>query len=355
MAGYNDSAEGVLDSSTWMSFEDVLNIVYLTFGILGIAGNTLVLVVMIRVRSLRSKTIYFIINQSIIDLVSSICLIVTFNFTTKIDFSDWKNETWANFVCRFGESRYIFWSLLSCSTCNLIVLTLERYVAVVYPLVYRNRVTLKTAMVFVILPWLVGFILQLYWPVVHDIDMHGNCFASFGNKNIQILLGIFVFLVKYLLPMLIMLAVYVAIIKKIKSAPVIIHPETAKPDTSSNNKLPGQQSSISRNEKINKLRLNILKTLFVVVLVFGLCWCPAQIWFLLYNLGIPSIDVVGRNYRIAVIVVFISIWINPVIYACKYKQFQDGLKKTFCIAKTESSHLDTSLATNSHPNNQRPQ
>lgn len=70
MAGHNDSAEGAPASHAGISLDDILQILYLIFGILGIAGNSLVLFVMIRVRSLRSITNSFITNQSIIDLVS---------------------------------------------------------------------------------------------------------------------------------------------------------------------------------------------------------------------------------------------------------------------------------------------
>lgn len=58
-----------------VSLNNVSKVLCIIFGILGLLGNGLVLVVMVRVRSLRTITNLFIANQSIIDFLTSIFLL----------------------------------------------------------------------------------------------------------------------------------------------------------------------------------------------------------------------------------------------------------------------------------------
>ncbi|KAJ8033312.1 Galanin receptor type 2 [Holothuria leucospilota] len=349
-----------------VSLDDVIQVFYLVFGILGLFGNGLVLLVMVRIRSLRTITNLFIINQSVIDFASSIFLLILLYNPVKYDFKNWQFNAWTLFVCYFWQSQYIFWSLMGCSTGNLIILTLERGVAVVFPIIYRNRVTWRTAAVFVVLPWIFGFVFQLYWPSVHHF-VDGVCYPSFGNRNVQIAVGVIVFIFKLFIPVIVMFAVYVAILQRIKPKvtqvrngnPSLPNATTQRaplhapiPDTQKTTKnwattpAAGEapKSTSQAVPQTHRIRLNIIKTLLLVTVVFAVCWTPTQLVFLVYNLGGP-LDIRGTLYKLSVVVVFINIWINPVIYTFKYRKFQDGLRKTFCLGQRQTTGAPSTVLT----------
>ncbi|KAJ8045698.1 5-hydroxytryptamine receptor 1B [Holothuria leucospilota] len=370
MPGLETTAGGV-------SLDNVSEVLCIIFGILGLFGNGLVLVVMVRIRSLRTITNLFIANQSIIDFLSSIFLLILLYKPPVFDYSDWEINGWTMFVCKIWQSQYIFWSLMSASTTNLILLTLERWIAVVFPIVYRNRVTWKRATVIVFVPWIYGFVFELYWQGVHHV-VDGVCSPSFRNQSLKIFTGICVFLAKLIMPVLIMLGAYISILQRIR--PQLIKGEvttttrsarflttatnsakainfdigeptipktdrdaipTTNRDVESGikcNTFPRAYSDITSSQTTHqeRIRLNILKTLFLVTVVYILCWSPALFDFLIYNLGAGRHTLRGSLHRFFVVLIFVNIWSNPVIYTFKYRRFQDGLRKTFCIFRKKS-------------------
>jgi len=56
-----------------------------------------------------------------------------------------RDSVWDQFVCRFWLSRSQLWSLLNASTYGIILTTIDRYVAVVYPVWYSTKVRTVTA------------------------------------------------------------------------------------------------------------------------------------------------------------------------------------------------------------------
>ncbi|KAJ8045697.1 Cholecystokinin receptor type A [Holothuria leucospilota] len=333
--------------------DDVIQVLHLVFGILGLLGNGLVLVVIARVRSLRTITNLFIAVQSVIDFLTAVCLLLSMYNRPVYVFSDWEVNIWTLFVCHFWQSDYVFWSLMGTSTANLIVLTLERWIAVVFPIIYRNRVTWKRASAFVVLPWVWGFVCQLYQPILYHFE-NGVCFLRFPVGLRRNILGCFVFFVKLVLPVLIMSVAYISILHRIKpqllkvgvttrrtqstgmttdctdstrTNCVVTDPALAPSSAAGTSMVRGSFRPIHQKDRV---RLNILKTLFLVTIVFFVCWAPAMVQFMILNLG-GSVHPRGTIYRLLANLVFVNIWINPVIYAFKYRKFQEGLKKTICI------------------------
>ena len=105
-------------------------VIYILLGCIGIIGNLLVVVAVVSVKS-RAKHYadLLIVNQSAIDLLSSVFIIAT---TLTVDTSSRKLSGFVDeLYCRFWVSGYINWSLFLSSTYNLVLLTLERYMAIV--------------------------------------------------------------------------------------------------------------------------------------------------------------------------------------------------------------------------------
>lgn len=93
-------------------------------------------------------------------------------------------------------------------------------------------------------------------------------------------------------------------------------------------------------------RRNVTVTLFIMFLVYVICWTPNQFTFLQFNLGGP-LDFNGVWYHFTVFMAFLNTCINPFIYALKHKQFQKGLKEIFrCYGTGEdqSSQLTNSVS-----------
>jgi len=70
---------------------------------------------------------------------------------------------------------------------------------------------------------------------------------------------------------------------------------------------------------------NAVVTSLIVCCVLFACWTPVEIVYFLNYAGRP-VDFGGWLYHLTVVLVFTNSCVNPLIYAAKYRKFQDGLK-----------------------------
>jgi len=82
-----------------------------------------------------------IVNQSVIDMCASL-----FSFQLLIDKEMTglsQDSVYDQFLCRFWLTRRPLWCMLLTSTYGIVIMTLSRYIAVIYPIKYKIvRITL---------------------------------------------------------------------------------------------------------------------------------------------------------------------------------------------------------------------
>ena len=345
---YTDSTEEIvsgnsekLDQTTTMWL--VLNSIIAS---LGIMGNGMVIFVFIRMVSLQNLVNLFIINQSLIDFTSSLVfLIVRFQKLLGKAVPLTPGNELDRFICKFWLSEYFMWALFIASTINLMNITLERYFAIMKPQTYRFAVgAVRKRMVLVaILTWLLGFLPDCTWAIVHDITAPGECYASFKSKYARVVAGIVVFTVTFLAPLSLMVFAYFQIIRQLRrnarrvGQNELVHSvELASNSSGNRNNRPNQVVDVK--SKVNR---NIIKTMVTVSTVYGMCWAPSAMTYFLYNLGLIDINWDGPWDAVCEITVSCNMIINPFIYTMQYKQFQEGLKKVFGIASDSDNGRGT--------------
>ena len=321
-------------------------------GSLGIFGNGLVIYVFIRSITLRTLVNLFIINQSMIDFVTSLVfLLLHLGPSIRLIPGDRVDL----FVCRFWVSEYVMWALFISSSINLMNITLERYFAIMMPQRYRKLVgTVKKRIVpFAAITWALGFIIDSYWAVIHDIflfpDMpgpEGICLPNWKSAVLQGFVGVFIFFVTYLCPLSLMLFTYYQIIRQLRRQDVLMASTRSPTRTVSAN---GATAALSPSTQRTRQQLkkkksavrsnakkNVIKTMASVSTVYGICWAPIAFNYLVYNLGGP-LDFTSTWYAVTKVFAYANMCANPFIYTMQYRQFQEGLKRTFGIS---SAHVE---------------
>ncbi|KAJ8018838.1 Neuropeptide CCHamide-2 receptor [Holothuria leucospilota] len=136
----------------------LIRVAFAIIAILGITGNSLVLVVFYKGRELRVVPNILVGHQSLVDLILSIVLIlmVIFYFTevTSVTISQ---PFLKIFLCKIWFSDYVYWAMMKVSTTNLVFVTLERYCAVVLSSKYRRSARKNISLAICISAWFVGF------------------------------------------------------------------------------------------------------------------------------------------------------------------------------------------------------
>ncbi|XP_022088087.1 pyroglutamylated RFamide peptide receptor-like [Acanthaster planci] len=317
----------------------VLRIIKTIVGLIGLIGNTLVATVIYRVKFMHTLTNAFICNQAVVDFLGSLFLILSSNIAVPDPLPDTLGY---HVVCHLWLSNLFLWAFFTSSTMNLLSLTCERYVAIVYPFKYATLYTTKSVTCIMVVIWLSGLILDGAYTAAVNTYANGQCFYSsaVGSRT----LGIVFILVKFFIPAIFMLAVYSHMTVELKRsanrigaiAPTVSATVNSGPGTSA-----GGARPLNAEESLLRARRNIFKTLLIVFLTFLVCWTPNQVIFFMFNFG-WSLDFSGAIYIISVSLVAINSCVNPFIYAFKYKQFRRGFLSL--IGQTDEDPLRPSEA-----------
>ncbi len=311
------------------------NILHIIIGIIGVLCNTMIWIVVFKFApSKTSRVNLFILNQATIDLFSSLLMII---FGVAID-PNTHSGPLGVFLCLFwapGSDPLLF-MLFAVSTYNLTIMSVERFIAVLYPIQYRRVFNKRFCMTVIIITWIVAPIAEYMFPVLKNTVEDGVCTVkSTWTKQVALIVGVFLFHWEFVLPCCIMTVAYLKIIKTLTKKELVVHPENTGEQTN------GQRRETSEQAKNSiKARKNVVYTFFSLFVVYVICWAPNQITFLQFNLGGP-LDTTGTWFHFTVIWAFFNTFSNTFVFVFRHKQFQNGLKKLLRCSWTETQTEET--------------
>ena len=292
---------------------DHAKIAYSFTASLGIAGNLMVIFVIARSATMRkSYTNMLILNQSGIDFMASILILIT---TMTVKPSDNLSGIAGDLYCRFWLSDLPLWSLLVSSSYSLMAITFERYMSIVHPILHYGKFSMKKVLILAVASWCSGFVCYLFFIVPHSEVVDGRCMfnRNFYNNSYKKASGTLLFVVQYLVPIVCFIFCYVRIFMCLKTR---VASEA-------------QQNQNPADVQKARCRRNVLKTLVTVVLCYIACNSWNQFMFLEYNFG-GHISFRSNFYHFTVIMVFGNSCINPFVYAFQFDRDRKELRKLFC-------------------------
>lgn len=306
-----------------------LRVIYLIIGIFGFFSNVFVVVVIALYKPMHKQlTNIFIVNQSTMDAT-----VAMFLFFASLYEDDRRKRTPGNIadeaICRLWYTKLPLWGMLVASTYGILMMTLERFFAVVYPIWHkttytRNRILSALTMA---LPWVIGISFNTAYMVpTAMITPDGECtvYSVWPSKRAQAAVGVFTTFVQYLLPLALLAYGY-------SRMAWVLHKrvETVEGPAGAG----GGAKETKRNESMARARSNVMKTLALVAFFFIFCWTWNQVYYLMYHVGYPYADFTSDFYNFTVVMVFVNCCVNPVIYSVKYEPFQRAVGYLFCRNK----------------------
>ncbi|XP_006811184.1 galanin receptor 2a-like [Saccoglossus kowalevskii] len=307
---------------TW----DVVDASLIAFGVIGILGNATVCLVFLGLRRLRKiVTNYFIISLAMADLMASLTLVSQ----RALLMLPVPPGVGGILFCKFIYSEVFFWISVAASTFNLVGVTLERYLAIVYPFRYQAYFSAEKAIIIIVLSWSFSLCLQIFSFVIYDYDGE-YCTIYWSTATGAAVNCLVWFMCTYIAPLCFMTYAYLRIISSLKR------------DT----------SNLQRSTDVNKerdlemlvARRRVIKMLCIVVVTFFVCWTPSQIMFLAsFGFGAPIYQE-DAVYRVFTVLAFSNSCINPFIYALRNRQFRDGFLVLFCRKDNKVSPFNSTHA-----------
>ncbi|XP_062987827.1 neuromedin-U receptor 1 [Elgaria multicarinata webbii] len=303
---------------------------YLLIFAVGAVGNALTCLVIVRHRFMRTPTNYYLFSLAVSDL-----LVLLLGMPLEI------YEMWSNYPFLLGAGGCCFKTLLFEAVCfasilNVTALSMERYIAVVHPLKAKYVVTKNHAKRVIVTVWLLSVVCSipntslhgiqnLYvpgWGVVPDSS---TCTLVKSRLMYNLIIQVTT-IVFFFVPMAIISILYLLIglqLRKEKMLEVLEAKSGSNCDYH-NHRL--HQKKIRRRQVTNML--------FVLVVVFGICWAPFHtdrlVWSFITHWTDSMLHMFQYVHIISGVFFYLSSAANPILYNLMSTRFREMFKEVMC-------------------------
>lgn len=281
--------------------------------VVSLLGNSLIAVVVYKTPTLRKPINFLIVNMAMSDLLFSLIAVpVTLVY---LHLHSWAitEGVVANFTCKVIP--YLADVSLLVSIQSLVVIAVDRFVAVVFPL-RVSLLTSKRCLLCIVSMWIVSMLVAI--P-----HLLANTLREFNGKFVCLPMMVFgdgISLANYYLglatlfiyfPSVFLTIIYTTIFTKLKSQ-----------------KIPGEGSTHSERRR-SKQNRNVLRMAVAIVLTFILCELPGSIIVVLFLHKASSLNCAFFVYSSIVILAtpFVYSAVNPCICLVFSGNYREGLKK----------------------------
>lgn len=318
--------------------------------ILDVCGNCLVIGAILRYRRLRTITNYFIISLAVSDLLIA-ALSMPFRIHHTLNSLCWDLGIT---VCEF----WIFVDLLcSCaSITNLSLISIDRFLALTFPLSYRSLMTKRRGIGAIALVWgysgLIASLSFMNWSENASTIANSECMKS--DKYYYT----FAITAGFFLPLTILVINYSLVFKvafaQAKKLQLLKSSSMEPAEFSDVEVSPDPRPSvvsigrIERRKRKSILReLKATKTLAIVIGTFIVCWLPFFIIMFVVQfctMCLPNIHPTGRQF-IAIVFAYVlpllNSAVNPIIYSSFNSDFRSAFKDIFlrvCVIRGRDNY-----------------
>jgi len=289
------------------------------FTIIGVLGNLLTVVALLRCQKLRSHaTTAFVISLAISDLLFSA-------INLPLTASRYIHEAWTlgTTLCRIFP--FFFYGNVACSLMNMVAITVNRYVLITYHGRYNYIYSKINILLMIVGVWIFSFgmILPPLLEVWGTLGLDKATFSCTILKKNGKSPKKFLFIFGFLLPCVAIILCYTAIFYRVRQSRMNVQKHS-----SSN---PGKENCVANSQRKEDLRLT--KMMLTIFISFLVCFLPLMLVNVIDDdVNVPALHV------IASVLAWMSATINPFIYAFKNRQYQQAFKKfLFCGSKSGGS------------------
>ncbi|NXG30609.1 NMUR2 protein, partial [Dromaius novaehollandiae] len=286
-------------------------LVYTLIFVVGVVGNFLVCLVIIKHRNMKTPTNYYLFSLAVSDL-----LVLLFGMPLEV------YEMWSNYPFLFGPIGCYFKTALFETVCfasilSVTTVSVERYVAILHPFRAKLESTRKRALRTIIVLWVLSVLFALPNTSTHGIMLqyfpNGTLVPGSATCTVVRPMWIYNCIVQftsflfYVLPMGVISVLYYLMGLRLKGDKSLEVEEMAV-----NVQRPSRKS--------------VTKMLFVLVMVFAICWAPFHIDRLFFSFVVewtePLANIFNLIHVVSGVFFYLSSAVNPIIYNLLSQRFR---------------------------------
>ncbi len=279
--------------------------IYSVIAIVSLLGNSLLVLIFFRTNSMKKTIDVFVINMAVSDLFIPVCLIPRL-IVSEITGSDvfLVQGVLGSLLCKI--SNFLTDVSLSVSTHSLVMITVERFLAVVFPFTVR-QISSKLRFYAILVVWIIAMGIHAPYFYTFRLTESGDCKTNwepaFDHELTHSRYYTALFVVVVILPFTLIIILY----------SVILWTLIFKKDELSVHRSYRQREKI---EKKNK-ELRVLRMAVTIVIAFAVCWAPFNVQQLIILFDpekIPECSLLYSIYSETALVLAVAYCtINPVI------------------------------------------
>uniref|UniRef100_A0A8B9QE11 Neuromedin U receptor 2 n=1 Tax=Apteryx owenii TaxID=8824 RepID=A0A8B9QE11_APTOW len=286
-------------------------LVYTLIFVVGVVGNFLVCLVIIKHRNMKTPTNYYLFSLAVSDL-----LMLFFGMPLEV------YEMWSNYPFLFGPIGCYFKTALFETVCfasilSVTTVSVERYVAILHPFRAKLESTRKRALRTIVVLWVLSVLFALPNTSTHGIMLqyfpNGTLVPGSATCTVVRPMWIYNCIVQitsflfYVLPMGVISVLYYLMGLRLKGDKSLEVEEMAV-----NVQRPSRKS--------------VTKMLFVLVMVFAICWAPFHIDRLFFSFVVewtePLANIFNLIHVVSGVFFYLSSAVNPIIYNLLSQRFR---------------------------------
>ncbi|XP_050531661.1 octopamine receptor beta-2R [Daktulosphaira vitifoliae] len=355
------------DYTTMALKASIMGIIILT----SIGGNLLVIVSVARHPRLRVITNYFVVSLAFADMLVAI-VVMTFNASKQIS-GKWM---FGYVMCDVWNSSDVYFS--TASILHLCCISVDRYYAIVKPLIYPVLVTKRLVAYLLLITWLAPAVIAFVpiffgWYTTESYLIHRKFHPEDCEWVVNKIYVIVSSLISFWIPCTIMLFTYHAIFKEANRQEKQIHariscghqmnyiremenrenqlrPNGAVNGSSSRTTLaPHDSHSTPSRDNRNIIKMKrehkAARTLGIIMGTFIVCWLPFFLWYVITTLCGEACNVSSSVVAVLFWIGYFNSTLNPLIYAYFNRDFREAFKNTlrctFCnLCRSPPSDLE---------------
>lgn len=293
-------------------FSITMAALYLLVCVLGLTGNALVMVAMLKLDKLSSSTTVYIFNLALADGLFMVGLpfIASQNFLNRWTLGD---AACKGVMILDGINQFT-------SVFCLTAMSVDRYMALANPLRFSHWRTPRCAKVVSAFLWFCSLLTILPVALRFSAD-EGLCILDIVSDSWWLGILSYTFVVGFALPFMVMTASYTALLLTLRSQ---------------------RLKSPSPTHKSQQVERQVTRMVIAVVVVFGTCWLPFYTFnfWSLYPSGL--VLNFARAFEFVVLLSYSWSCANPILYAC----FSDTFRKHFRMLLCPSDKTPPSMHCN---------
>ncbi|MGH0151992.1 UNVERIFIED_CONTAM: hypothetical protein FKN15_021778 [Acipenser sinensis] len=285
--------------------------------VLGLAGNSLVIAIILHLDKMKTVANIYIFNLAVADGLFMLGLPF---LALQMFLNRW---IFGSFMCKLvmildGINQFT-------SVFCLTVMSVDRYLAVVHPIRFSKWRSPNVAKIVSIILWFFSFLPVIPMGIYSRVEFSLCVFvlpAPYETWSAAFM--IYTFVLGFALPFIVISLCYILLVVRLRTA--LINPYT-------------------REAEVSEKR--VTKMVVTVVLVFAICWLPFYIMnFCFLLMPLATTLSLTRLFEFVVLLSYSNSCANPILYACLSTNFRRSFQRILCPKKSGRSIREESSLEN---------